>query len=115
MFRHVLRTYFLLSRWSCRPARPRTFAALDVTRLEERATPDATSVMTMPLAPQSVMVAPAILAAANSGGLSIPMAGQSRMTHYADRMTVQQLTDIVAFLQSQYTERPAEPVARTEA
>lgn len=27
---------------------------------------------------------------------------QSRMPHYTDRMTVRQLTDIVAFLQSQY-------------
>jgi mono/diheme cytochrome c family protein len=28
--------------------------------------------------------------------------GESRMPHYADRMTVQQLTDLVAFLQSRY-------------
>jgi sulfur-oxidizing protein SoxX len=33
--------------------------------------------------------------------------GESRMPHYADRMTVQQLADIVAFLQTQYKERPA--------
>jgi hypothetical protein len=31
------------------------------------------------------------------------------MPLYADRMTVQQLTDIVAYLQSQYTLRPAPP------
>jgi hypothetical protein len=40
----------------------------------------------------------------------IPAAGASRMPHYADRMTVQQLTDIVAFLQSQYAERPVAPL-----
>jgi L-cysteine S-thiosulfotransferase len=28
--------------------------------------------------------------------------GESRMPHYADRMTVRQLTDLVAFLQSRY-------------
>jgi mono/diheme cytochrome c family protein len=28
--------------------------------------------------------------------------GQSRMPHYAERMTVRQMTDIVAFLQSRY-------------
>ena len=28
--------------------------------------------------------------------------GQSRMPHYSDQMTVRQLTDIVAFLQSRY-------------
>ncbi|HTX39160.1 MAG TPA: c-type cytochrome [Bryobacteraceae bacterium] len=32
----------------------------------------------------------------------ITSGGQSRMPHYADRMTVRQLTDIVAFLQSRY-------------
>ena len=31
--------------------------------------------------------------------------GQSRMPHYAENMTVRQLTDIVAFLQSHYTLR----------
>ncbi len=39
----------------------------------------------------------------------IHKAAESRMPHYADRITVQQLTDIVAFLQSQYTERPVAP------
>lgn len=37
----------------------------------------------------------------------IAAGGQSRMPHYADRMTVRQLTDIVEFLQAQYTVRPA--------
>jgi len=32
----------------------------------------------------------------------ISSAGQSRMPHYADRITVRELTDIVAFLQSRY-------------
>lgn len=32
--------------------------------------------------------------------------GKSRMPSYADKMTVQQLTDIVAFLQSRYSVRP---------
>jgi mono/diheme cytochrome c family protein len=32
----------------------------------------------------------------------IAVAGQSRMPSYADRVTVRQLTDIVAFLQTQY-------------
>src|SRR5579872_5746018 len=32
----------------------------------------------------------------------ITTGGQSRMPHYADRMTVRQLADIVAFLQSRY-------------
>jgi mono/diheme cytochrome c family protein len=36
-------------------------------------------------------------------------AAESRMPHYADRMTVQQLTDIVVFLQAQYTERLVVP------
>lgn len=31
--------------------------------------------------------------------------GESRMPHYADRMTVRQLTDLVAFLQSRYVVR----------
>jgi len=35
----------------------------------------------------------------------ITAAGKSRMPHYADRLTVQQLTDVVAFLQSRYTVR----------
>ena len=39
----------------------------------------------------------------------VPAGGQSRMPHYADRMTVQQLADIVAFLQAQYKVRPAAP------
>jgi L-cysteine S-thiosulfotransferase len=37
----------------------------------------------------------------------ITAGGQSRMPHYADRMSVRQLTDIVEFLQAQYTVRPA--------
>lgn len=41
----------------------------------------------------------------------IPSAGESRMPHYAERMTVQQLTDIVAFLHTQYKRRP--PAALT--
>lgn len=40
----------------------------------------------------------------------IPMGGESRMPHFGDRMTVQQLTDIVAFLQTQYAERPVTPL-----
>ena len=39
----------------------------------------------------------------------IHKAAESRMPHYADRMTVQQLADIVAFLQAQYTERQVLP------
>jgi len=39
----------------------------------------------------------------------ISSGGQSRMPHYADRMTVRQLTDIVAFLQAHYTLRPMPP------
>ena len=39
----------------------------------------------------------------------ITVAGKSRMPHYADRMTVRQLVDIVAFLQSHYTLRPMPP------
>jgi sulfur-oxidizing protein SoxX len=35
--------------------------------------------------------------------------GRSRMPHYADRMTVQDLTDMVAFLQSKYTVRRTMP------
>ena len=35
--------------------------------------------------------------------------GQSRMPHYEDKMSVRQLTDIVAFLQSRYTVRRVEP------
>jgi len=35
--------------------------------------------------------------------------GQSRMPHYADKITVQQLTDIVAFLQSEYVLRQQLP------
>jgi sulfur-oxidizing protein SoxX len=40
----------------------------------------------------------------------IQAAGESRMPHYADRMTVQQLTDIVAFLHAQYKRRPPAPL-----
>jgi hypothetical protein len=76
MFRHVLRTYQLLSRWASRPTRHRSYASLDITRLEERANPDATSVMTLPLAPQSFVAAPAIPVPTDTG-LTIPMAGQS--------------------------------------
>ena len=36
----------------------------------------------------------------------ITSGGQSRMPHYADRITVRQITDIVAFLQSRFTVRP---------
>ncbi len=32
--------------------------------------------------------------------------GESRMPHFADRMTVQQVVDLVAFLQSRYTVQP---------
>ncbi|HUK19485.1 MAG TPA: cytochrome c [Bryobacteraceae bacterium] len=39
----------------------------------------------------------------------ITVNGQSRMPHYADKMTVQELTDIVAFLQAQYVIRRATP------
>jgi sulfur-oxidizing protein SoxX len=35
--------------------------------------------------------------------------GQSRMPHYEDKMTVRQMTDIVAFLQSHYTVRRVAP------
>jgi L-cysteine S-thiosulfotransferase len=35
----------------------------------------------------------------------ITAGGKSRMPEYADRMTVRQLTDVVAFLQSRYTVR----------
>jgi mono/diheme cytochrome c family protein len=37
--------------------------------------------------------------------------GKSRMPHCADKMTVQELTDIVAFLQSQYVVRRTMPDA----
>jgi mono/diheme cytochrome c family protein len=40
----------------------------------------------------------------------ITIGGESRMPHYADKMTVRQLTDIVAFLQSRYTIRALPPV-----
>jgi hypothetical protein len=36
----------------------------------------------------------------------ISSGGQSRMPHSSDRMTVRQLTDIVAFLQSRYLVPP---------
>ena len=35
--------------------------------------------------------------------------GQSRMPHFADKMSVRQLTDIVAFLQSEYVVRQNPP------
>jgi L-cysteine S-thiosulfotransferase len=35
--------------------------------------------------------------------------GQSRMPHYAERMTVRELTDLVAFLQAHYTVVQAPP------
>jgi L-cysteine S-thiosulfotransferase len=35
---------------------------------------------------------------------------ESRMPHYADKMTVRQMIDIVAFLQSRYTVREMPPV-----
>jgi mono/diheme cytochrome c family protein len=38
----------------------------------------------------------------------ITINGKSRMPHFAESMTVRELTDIVAFLQSKYTERPME-------
>jgi hypothetical protein len=40
----------------------------------------------------------------------IPKAGESRMPHYEERLTVQQLTDVVVFLQSRYIEPPAPPL-----
>ena len=39
----------------------------------------------------------------------ITTGGKSRMPEYADRMTVRQLTDLVAFLQSRYTVRRGSP------
>lgn len=39
----------------------------------------------------------------------ISRGGRSRMPSYADRITVRQLTDIVAFLQANYTVRPPAP------
>ena len=36
----------------------------------------------------------------------ITSGGHSRMPHYADRITVRQMTDIVEFLQSRFTVRP---------
>jgi mono/diheme cytochrome c family protein len=39
----------------------------------------------------------------------ITSGGHSRMPSYADRITVRQMTDIVAFLQSTYTVRPPVP------
>jgi mono/diheme cytochrome c family protein len=39
----------------------------------------------------------------------ITVGGKSRMPEYADRMTVRQLTDLVAFLQSRYTVRRPSP------
>ena len=39
----------------------------------------------------------------------ITAGGKSRMPEYADRMTVRQLTDLVAFLQSRYTVRRGSP------
>jgi len=40
---------------------------------------------------------------------SITAGGKSRMPEYADCMTVRQLTDLVAFLQSRYTVRRGSP------
>lgn len=39
----------------------------------------------------------------------IMKAGLSRMPGYADRMTVRQMVDVVAFLQANYTVRPSMP------
>ena len=39
----------------------------------------------------------------------ITSGGRSRMPSYADRITVRQMTDVVAFLQAHYTVRPAVP------
>ena len=39
----------------------------------------------------------------------IPSRGESRMPHYADRLNVRQLTDLVAFLQDQYTVPAPQP------
>jgi hypothetical protein len=39
----------------------------------------------------------------------ITSAGQSRMPSYADRITVRELIDVVAFLQANYTERAPAP------
>ena len=39
----------------------------------------------------------------------IARSGESRMPHYADGLTVRQLTDIVAFLQSRYMVRRVNP------
>ena len=39
----------------------------------------------------------------------ITVEGASRMPDYTDRMTVRQMTDIVAFLQSRYELKPAPP------
>jgi mono/diheme cytochrome c family protein len=44
--------------------------------------------------------------AARYPGAKSPVSGRPRMPEYASRMTVQQLTDIVAFLQSRYALRP---------
>jgi len=40
---------------------------------------------------------------------AVAMEGQSKMTKYNDLMTVQELTDLVAFLRSRYELRPIEP------
>ena len=39
----------------------------------------------------------------------ITTGGVSRMPNYTDRMSVRQMVDLVAFLQSRYIERPAMP------
>ena len=39
----------------------------------------------------------------------ITRGAESRMPHYADTLTVRQLTDIVAFLQSRYSVRRINP------
>ena len=49
------------------------------------------------------------LAAGYAANLIATGAGESRMTNYNDAMTVTQLIDLVAFLQSHYQLRPYEP------
>jgi hypothetical protein len=76
MLQHVFRTVRYLTRQSVGKRAP---AALEVMALEERATPDATPVWTMPMGPQIVVTAPAIAGSTivTPGSLAIPMAGQS--------------------------------------
>jgi len=79
MLQHVLRTYRYLSLLARKSAAKRAPALLELMSLEERATPDATPMLTMPIAPPVVLTAPAIAGAAvvAPGSLAIPMAGQS--------------------------------------